>query len=244
MATLLDTLTGVNWVTLALGPFVGTAFAFYFNRLLEAGKRHRERVAAANLALFALKHQYNDFLLYRKGYRETVGRTGLSGTEPYWAILKPSHMSFGNYAVDIKGISFLFERPGRAEVFDFVEEAQMSYRDMVSLAGVANQCAQKIQERAVKEERVRPGITLAQLELEIGEDLVSQMSMAVVGLGVRLERNEAVYFKAFNVLRNVWSPNGGVTLVRMREVEPKFRLGALPPLPKALADAVATMPED
>jgi hypothetical protein len=107
---------------------------------------------------------------------------------------------------------------------------------------------------------VRPGITLAQLELEIGEDLVSQMSMAVVGLGVRLERNEAVYLKAFNVLRtilncelnsgwvakfrNVWSPNGGVTLVRMREVEPKFRLGALPPLPKALADAVATMPED
>lgn len=260
MASLLDTLTGVNWVTLILGPFVGTAFAFYSNRLLEAGKRHRERLAAANLALFAVKHQYNDFLLYRKGYREDVGRTELSGNEPYWAILKPSHMTFGNYAVDIKGISFLFERSGRAEVFDSLEEAQMCYRDMVSLAGVANQCAQKIQEWVVKEDREHPGITLAQLEPKIGKDLVGQMTMAVIGLGVRLDRNEAVYLKSFKVLRaalsselksgwvakfrNVWAPNGSATLVDLKEAEPKFKLDALPPLPKVLADAVASMRED
>jgi hypothetical protein len=257
MASVPETLTSVNWITLFLGPFVGTAFAFYSNRLLDAGKRHREKVAAANLALFALKHQYNDFLLYRKGYREDVARPELSGNEPIWAILKPSHMTFGNYAVDMKGVSFLFERPGRAEVFDAVEEAQMCYRDMVSLGSVANQCAQKIQERAVKEERERPGITLEQLEPELGKDLVGQMSMAVIGLGVRLERNEAVYLKAFNVLRsalnselnsgwvakfrNVWLSNGGATLVDMKEPEPKFKLDALPPMPKRLAEAVAAM---
>lgn len=128
-----DNLTSVNLLTLILGPFVGTTFAFYSSRLLDSAKRHRERVAAGNLALFALKQQYNDFLLYRKSYREVVGRSELSGNEPCWAILKPSHMTFGNYAVDLKGISFLFERSGRAEVFDCVEEAQICYRDIVSL---------------------------------------------------------------------------------------------------------------
>ena len=259
MAATPDSLNSVNWLTLILGPFVGTAFAFYSNRLLDAGKRHRERVAAANLALFALKQQYNDFLLYRKGYREDVGRSELKGDEPRWAILKPSHMTFGNYVVDLKGISFLFERPGRADVFDQVEQAQMYYRDLVSLATVANECAQKIQERTVKAEREHPGISWQQLELEIGKDIAGQMSMAVLGLGVRLDRNEAVYLKAFNVLRvalnselnsgwlekfrNVWSPNGDATLVRMKDAKPKFRLDTLAPMPKALADDVAKMRE-
>ena len=257
MAAIPESFTSLNWVTLILGPFVGTAFAFYSNRLVDAGKRHRERFAAANLALFALKHQYNDYLLYRKGYREDVGRAELSGDEPPWAILKPSHMTFGNYAVDLKAISFLFERPGRAGVFDRVEEAQMCYRDMVSLANVATQCAQKIQERVAKAERERPGISLEQLEPELGKDLAGQMSMSVVGLGIRIERNEAVYLKAFHELRavlhadfnggwlamfrNIWSTEGGVTLVKLKEVEPKFRLEALPPLPKVLAEAVATL---
>ncbi len=260
MISVSEHLTSVNWLTLILGPFVGTAFAFLSARQLDAGRRHRERIAAANLALFALKQQYNDFLLYRKGYREDVGRSDLSGNEPVWSFLKPSHMTFGNYAVDLKGISFLFEHPGRTEVFDRLEGAQMCYRDMVSLATVATQCAQKIQERVVKAEREHPGITLAELEPEIGKDLAGQMTMAVIGLGIRIDRNEDVYLKAFSGLRaamiaeldtswlarfkNVWVPNGGTTLVNMKKAEPKFRLDALPPLPKVLAGAVAKMPED
>jgi hypothetical protein len=169
-------------------------------------------------------------------------------------------MTFGNYAVDLKGISFLFERPGHADVFDSLEEAQMCYRDMVSLATVATQCAQKIQERVVKAEREHPGITLAGLEPEIGKDLAGQMSMAVIGLGIRIDRNEDVYLRAFSGLRaamiaelnagwlarfrNVWVPDGGATLVNMKKAELKFRVDALPPMPKVLADAVAKMRED
>lgn len=260
MTSIPESLTSVNWLTLILGPFLGTAFAFLSARQLDAGRRHRERTAAANLALFALKHQYNDFLLYRKFYREDVVRSELSGNEPLWALLKPSHITFGNYAVDLKGISFLFERPGRAELFDRLEEAQMCYRDMVSLATLATQCAQKIQERAVKAEREHPGITLAELELEIGKDLAGQMSMAVIGLGIRIDRNEDLYLKAFSGLRaamiaelntgwlvrfrNVWVANGDASIVNMKISEPKFRLDALPPLPKELAEAVATIRED
>jgi len=257
MAAIPESLTGLNWVALILGPLAGTAVAFYSNRVVDAEKRHRERVAAANLALFALKQQYNDYLLHRKGYREDVGRAEFSGNEPSWAILKPSHMTFGNYTVDLKGISFLFERPGRADVFDCLEEAQMRYRDMVSLAAVATQCAQKIQERTVKVEREYPGISLDELEPEIGKDLAGQMSMAVVGLCVRIDQDEDVYVKAFvrlhaalradldggwlAMFRSIWSTEHGVTLVRLKEVEPKFRLAALPPLPRGLAEAVAKM---
>jgi hypothetical protein len=46
------------------------------------------------------------------------------------------------------------------------------------------------------------------------------------------------------IFQNVWSPNGRATHVEMKEPEPKFRLNALTPMPKMLADAVATMRED
>lgn len=252
MAAIPDSLTSVNWLTLILGPFVGSAFAFLSARQLDAGRRHRERIAAANLALFALKQQYNDFLLYRKGYREDVGRAELIGDEPRWVILKPSHMTFGNYAVDIKGISFLFERPGRADVFDRLEQAQMCYRDLVSLAAVANECAQKIQERAAKAQREFPGISWEQLELEIGKDLAGQMSMTVLGLGLRTDRNENVYQKAFTDLRSAldaelnsgcwFSDESASVLLSMKEPEQRFKAEALPPLPKALADEMAKIP--
>lgn len=151
----------------------------------------------------------------------------------------------------------MFERPENAKVFDYVEQSQMYYRDLVSLAALATECAQAIQERAVKAERENPGISLERLEFEIGKDLAGQMSMAVLGLGVRTNRNESVHLKAFNVLRaalnvelntsltkkfrNLWSGNGEATLLNLNEAEPKFRLEALPPLPKALAEAVAKM---
>jgi len=75
----LESLHNASWLKLVLGPFIGAGLAFLSARQLDAGRRHRERVAAANLALFALKQQYDDFLLYRKGFRTDVARYGLIG---------------------------------------------------------------------------------------------------------------------------------------------------------------------
>lgn len=113
-----ESTASINWLTLILGPFVVASFAFLSARLLDASRRYRERVASANLALLALKNQYNDFLLFRKDFREDVARQGLAGDEPLWALMRPSYMAFGRYDIDKKGIGFLFERTGHADVFD------------------------------------------------------------------------------------------------------------------------------
>lgn len=257
MASVLETLTSVNWVTLFLGPFVGTAFAFLSARQLDAGRRHRERVAAANLALLALKQQYNDFLLYRKGFRTDVARDELIGNEPLWALLRPTYITFSNQEVDLKGIGFLFERKGNGEVFDAVGEAQTLYRDLVRLSELATESARSIQERAAQAQAKNPGISWVALELAAGKDITAHMSMSVCGLALRLENNEQTHIRAFKTLRsaldaelnsgwiakfrNIWSLNGGATLVDMKEPEPKFRLDALSPMPKRLAEAVAAM---
>jgi hypothetical protein len=260
MASVTETLTSVNLLTIILGPFVGSALAFLSARQLDAGRRHRERVAAANLALFALKQQYNDFLLYRKGFRTDVARYGLKGDEPLWALLRPTYITFSNQEVDLKSIGFLFERKGNGEVFDVVGYAQMLYRDLVRMSDLATASARSIQERAAEAQAKNPGISWADLELAAGKDITAHMAMSVCGLTSRLERNEQTHIRAFKMLRsaldaelnsgwvakfrNVWSTNGGATLVDMKEPEPKFKLDALPPMPKRLAEAVATMRED
>lgn len=259
MAISCESTASVNWLTLILGPFVGTSFAFLSARLLDAGRRYRERVASANLALLALKNQYNDFLLFRKGFREDVARPGLAGDEPLWALVRPSYLTFGRYEVDLKGMGFLFERPGHAEVFDAVEAAQICYRDLVELRAFGTENAQTLQERATKAANGEPGATWEQLASAIGKDLTALMSMVAVGLALRADRNEDVHAKAFSSLRTAleaelktywiarfsrWfdKKRDSSILISLREPKARFRVESLPPLPKSLADEVAKIP--
>ena len=231
MASFLESLSASNLLTLVLGPFIGTVLGFISARQLDAERRHRERVAAANLALFALKQQYNDFLLYRKGFRTDVARYELIGDEPLWALLRPIHITFSKQEVDFGGIGFLFERRGNGQVFDAIGEAQMLYRDLVTLSGQATDSARSIQERASQEQERDRNISWTDLELAAGKDVTAHMAMSVCGLALRLEKDEQIHIHAFETLRsaldtelntgwvaklrNVWLPNGGATLVNM-----------------------------
>lgn len=189
--------------------------------------------------------------------QEAISDQSLIGDEPLWALLRPTHITFSNQEVDFKGIGFLFERKGNGEVFDVIGAAQMHYRDLVTLSRLATESAKSIQERAALAQAKDPIISWTALELAAGKDITAHMAMSVYGLASRLERDEQAHIHAFKTLRftidaelnsswvakfrNVWSSNGGATLVNMKRVEPKFRLDALPPLPKVLVDAVAKM---
>ena len=125
------------------------------------------------------------------------------------------------------------------------------------MASLATESARSIQERAAHAQAKNHNISWLELELEAGKDITAHMAMSVCGLAARMERDEQAYLHAFSVLRaalsadfnrgwlamfrSIWSTEGGVTLVKLKEVEPKFRLEALPPLPKVLAEAVATL---
>lgn len=255
MAVPAETVTSVNWLTLILGPFIGTLFAFISARLLDAGRRYRERVASANLALLTIKNQYNDFLLFRKSFRTDVARPGLSGNEPNWVLVRPQFIEFGNYQVDFKGIAFLFERPGHAEVFDLVENAQICHRDLIAITALGTKNAQLVQERVAKANRETPGLTYEQLVPVVGKDVVALMSMMAVSYAIRAQRNGEVHLKAFTSLRAAldaelqtylasrfsrWFSrrNDSSILISLGEPKQNFRIESLPPLPQSIAKEI------
>lgn len=255
MAIPAESVIGVNWLTLILGPFIGTFFAFISARLLDAGRRYRERVVAANLALLCLKNQYDEFLLFRKNFREDITRSGLKGDEPNWFLMRPAFIEFGQYEVDFKGIGFLFERPGHFEVFDLVEHAQTCHRDLIAMTNLGTKNAQLVQERVAKVLIEKPGLDFENMKVAIGKDLASLMSNMAISYAIRAERNEEVLVKAFTNLRaaldaelkTYWSSRlnrllscGKNPSILMSLVEPKekFRKESLPPLPKSIASKI------
>ena len=94
---------------IAAGSFLGFGFALWSARLLDYRKRRREHLIAGNVALFTLKNQINDFLLFRRDFRENVARPGLSASAPIWALLQPTFLQIGDSKIDFNSIGFLFE---------------------------------------------------------------------------------------------------------------------------------------
>ena len=250
--------TGLNWITLIAGPFIGASLAFMSSRLLDGMRRHRENVAAANLALLTIKSQYNDFLLFRRGFREDIVREGLKGDEPLWVLVRPSFLTFGNYEFDFKSIGFLFEQPGNAEVFEYIEQVQICHRDLVALEKLRTENAITLQSTASKFQKGNPNPTWTGLEAEVGRALTELLKTTAIGLAKRANENEEVYLKAFSSLRcalnrelnKYWlakvkgrfglsKRSAGVTLINVKTPKPSFELAALPPMPIALAKAVA-----
>lgn len=247
-----ETISSVNWLTLILGPFIGTSFAFMSARLLDAGRRYRERVVAANLALLCIKNQYDDFLLFRRNFRNDVARPGLKGNEPNWVLMRPAFIEFGRYEIDFKSIGFLFERPGHAEVFDLVEYAQTCHRDLISITNVGTKNAQLVQERVAKILIDKPDLDYGEMQVAIGKDLASLMSGMAISYAIRAERNEEAFVKAFTNLRaaldaelqNYWlarlkrwisckkTPS---ILIFLDGPKEKYKKESLPPLPKSIA---------
>jgi len=246
----------MNWLTLVVGPFFGAMLAFFSARMLDGSRRQRENLASANLALLTLKNQYNDFLLFRKGFLEDVNRSKLAGDEPLWALVRPTFLTFCSYEFDFKSLGFLFERPGNTAIFEEVELVQICHRDLVALEKLRTEQAVALQSTVAKFQKKNPNPTWLELEAELGRDVIETVTMIVIGLGIRAEENENTYLKAFSTLRDAleiehqshwllnllnftfWR-NGKPTHINVKEPLPNFRRAELPKLPTQLAEAIA-----
>ena len=254
--------TQINWVPLILGPFIGAFAAFLSNQAMNLSKKYGEKVVSANLALITLKNQYNEFLMFRKSFREDVARTGLNGNEPVWALIRPAFLDFGKYDFDFKSIGFLLEKRGNEELFNLIELVQISHRDLTSINALRTENAVVIQEKIAEYQKNHTATTWNEIALVAGDNLTSLMHMVAVGMAVRAARNEEIYLNAFNKLRDACesnlekyylnkirhffciSNNRGFTLVRLSDPKPSFAMDAMPPLPSLLAKEIATIPID
>ncbi len=246
---------------LIVGPFIGAFAAFLSNRLLDAGRRHREQLVAANLALLTLKNQYNDYLLFRKGFRIDVARPGIIGDEPLWVLIRPSFINFGGYELDYKSLGFLFEHSGNRAVLDKVELSQICYRDLVAISKLRTESAVSVQKSVVNYLKENPKASWDSIADVVGADTTAMMSMIAVGLAIRAERDEGVYLDAFHALhdeleaclRSYWFERfkkficqcEKVKKSRLIELKPpkkSFDISELPAMPKNLVIALEKVP--
>lgn len=186
--------------TYVIGPFFGTLLAFTLARMYDANRRFYEHLAAANLALMTLKNQYNDFLLFRMGFTQDCVRLSLTGDEPVWSLLRPSHMRYGDYEFDFEKIAFLFESGTRPPVFEAIELAQITHGDLLKLDGQRTDTARETQRQVAKELKDdKAGLDVA--EKVLGKAYIAELDMLVEGLALRAYDGEQVYIKAFKELR-------------------------------------------
>jgi hypothetical protein len=191
----------VSFITLVAGPFVGATLAFFFNRYLESRKRYLEQLVSANLALLTIKNQYNDFLLFRKAFREDVARCSVTGNEPIWSLIRPTLLKLEGYVLDYKSIGFLLTSGKDKHVFDKLEQVQIFHRDLIHMMEVTNEHARLKQQKLATLHSQKPNSTWMEMERELGMDIVAILSVTTLGLATRTEKNESVYLEAFKALR-------------------------------------------
>src|SRR6267143_3555144 len=114
----------------AIGPFIGAGLAFLSTRVHDARRQQQEDVAAGNVALSMLNSMLNEYLLWRLGAYAELANPNRASNSPLWAHMRPSFQSFGDYSIDLKSLSFLFEDPQTIEALNAVRLAELTYRDM------------------------------------------------------------------------------------------------------------------
>jgi hypothetical protein len=242
--------------TYLLGPFVGASLAFFLARFYDSSRRYKEQVVAANLALLTIKTQYNDFLLFRRGFLNEVARNHTNDDTPFWALVRPTFTDYGKYEFDFQSTGFLFEELASAKVFDEVQIVQELYRSLVKLEEFRTEVARKSQEEIASYHRDHPRATLAEIEKLLGPSTIAALEMIAVGLAIRAVDNGSYYLEAFDGLRATvtsrlersWhyrferffcsgSDSDFTKLIKI-QTEGRFELSKLPALPSKLAAEV------
>lgn len=239
-----------------IGPFVGASLAFFLARIYDGHKRFKEKVVAANLALLTLKNQYGDFVLFRRAFIEDVARIGDVDDLPVWLHVRPSFMSYGNYAMEYESLGFLFETIGGGTVLDDVEHVQILYRALVELDKYRTEIAKDAQLKVAEYHRVNPKFTDDDIANHLGKAVVAGLNMVTTGLAIRALEDGKTYVLAFDRLRNavlnefesMWQyrwqflwrmrhERSRSILIRMTTPK-RFRLETLPQLPEVIRAAI------
>ncbi|HVS26559.1 MAG TPA: hypothetical protein VHE58_04585 [Burkholderiales bacterium] len=227
----------------AIGPFIGAGLAFLSTRVHDARRQQQENVAAGNLTLSMLNSMLNEYLLWRLGAYADMADPERASDSPLWARIRPNLQSFGDYCIDLKSLSFLFENPERIEALNAVRLAELTYRDMQAVEKFRNDAAQAI----YQEVSTRNFTSHAEAEKALGPQRIETMLTAIKSVAKRARDNEKAYTDAISSLRaaledtlNKWwakQPH----FVKSTVVAPHFRRENLPQLPRPILEMLAEM---
>lgn len=251
-----------------LSTFLGAGLAFFVTRLHDSARRYRENVAAANLALFAVKSQLNEFLLFRKGLHEDMASDKRRKELPIWMVARPSFQTYVGYTIDFKSLGFLFEKPNHGQLFDVLHLSQTHYLDLVKLDEFRNTSLIELHRELAKLESTNPQNNIQDDEKAVGRYILAAVESAIIGVARRARDDEEFYQDAFLKLRvalkaelcvwwrrgkpsleallqskdpslEVWWPHKEPSLIDIKPVLPRFEKKSLPEMPVCVLDALA-----
>ncbi|HUW38354.1 MAG TPA: hypothetical protein VMV91_13600 [Rhodocyclaceae bacterium] len=242
----------------AFGPFVGAGLAFLTTRMHDVARRYRENVASGNLALFAVKSQLNEFLLFRKNLRQDMASKKRPKDSPLWLVIRPSFHTYVGYTIDFKSLGFLFENRGHGPLFDALHMSQTSYVDLIKADKFRNASVVELQREMAKCQSTNPESTLQDYQKAVGPYVIAIVEGAVVGLAKRARDDEKVYQEAFSELRialekelrgvwwrrDVWLRRKKPSFIDIEEPLPHFAKESLPDMPACVMQALASLTAD
>lgn len=229
-----------------VGTFVGAGLAFFLTRLHDANRRYQKNIAAGNLALFAIKSQYNEFLLFRKALYEDIALHHQNKNLPLCLSVKPSIQTYVGHMINFESLAFLFEKPGYGELFDDLHLSQTHYLDMIKFDEFRNTAITELHRELARHQNENPEGTIQDDMKAVGGYVVGAADSAVRGLALRARDDEESYLIAYSKLRTalhkelrVWWKCEDPTLINLVEAQPHFQKASLPPFPKVVEDAIS-----
>ena len=183
-----------------IATFAGAWLAFLTTRLLEAARRYRENVAAGNLALFAIKSQFNEFLLFRKGFYEDVVDDRRHPDAPIYLLARPSLHTYVGHTIDFKSLGFLLERAGHGKLFDALHLSQTSYQHLIKADEFRNNAVIELHRELAKLVITHPQNSPEENVNAVGPYIQAAAESAVIFLAKIARDDETVYKAAFSQL--------------------------------------------
>lgn len=196
----------LHWLDITktiIGSFAGATFAFMFAFWMHNRQRRRENKAAGNLAMATLARQLNDFIIYKRGIRESHQEMLKAHPKaPPWLQLKPIHYTFsGPLKFDIESLAFLFEKGNPAFLADIMI-AEARYHDLLSSSEKLNLTLDEAQNKLAAGGLAANGVRrLNELEEILGPALVAKANAFVEGMLRTVAEDQDIYVKATKALR-------------------------------------------
>lgn len=240
--------------------FVGAGLAFLATRLHDAARRYRENVASGNLALFAIKSQFNEFLLFRKGLYEDMADGRRHPATPIHLFVRPSIHTYVGYTIKFKSLGFLLERPGHGKLFDTLHLSQTGYQYLIKMEEFRNDSVIELHRELARLAMTHPQNSPEEDAKAVSPYIRGAAESAVLFLAKIARDDEGVFRAAFSQLRSALEAelDGGVRrlfrnikkvltlsfsekvsiFMKMDEPQPLFRKEALPAMPPIILKAL------
>jgi hypothetical protein len=186
-----------------IGSLVGAGLAFWFALRKDRLMRLLAQRAAGNLAVTTLARMTGDFLQVRAALVEN--RDHVLAEQPHspvWMLIKPLIWNHAeNLHFDVSGLTFIFDHPDGAEVFNKLMTAEIKYHAFFHMLSEHRKATERAQD-LLSEVYPDPteGRAVKEYVTALGFARVARMEALAVGIFAHVDKSEESFLEAGNTL--------------------------------------------